>query len=46
MLGSFEGDLRLSLSYLLELDNFDERRTLDARLFNEIFQHNLDFKEK
>jgi len=46
MLGSFEGDFRLSLSYLLELDNLDERRTLDAKLFNEIFQHNLDFKEK
>lgn len=46
MLGSFDGNFRLSLSLLLELDSYDERRKLDLKLFNEIVKHNIEFKNR
>lgn len=44
--GHVEGDSRLSLSLLLEIYTFKERRKLDALLFNEVVHHNINFKMK
>lgn len=46
MLGSFDGNFRLSLSFMLELDTLDERRKLDAKLFEEVVKHNTLFRDK
>lgn len=46
MLGSFDGNFRLSLSTLLLGDTLDERNKLDIKLFNEIVEHNTEFRNK